>query len=109
VAKIDWNQAAFVDATGLSHSVTHQGVRYNDTAAQKPPTVIPPGTRIEDMVIPADNVRMGSRDWIINDLFPSGAEGLPYVGKEVSIYLPVEIAGKVVDYVFGFKITRVNF
>jgi len=109
VVRIDWNQAAYVDVTGLSHAVTHQGVRYSDAAAQKPPTVIPPGARIEDMVLPADNVIMGSGDWIIGDLFPLGAKGIPYVGKEVSIYLPMEIGGKVVDYVFAFRIAKVNF
>jgi hypothetical protein len=109
VARLDWNQAAFVDWTGRSHSVIHQGVKFADKGAAMPPTVIPPGSRIEDGILPADNVSMGTRSWITEDLLPSGAAGAALLGKTFGVFLPIIVDGKTLDYSFTFRVKAVQY
>lgn len=109
VARVDWSQAAFVDWTGRSHSVIHQGVKFADKGAVMPPTVIPPGSRIEDGILPADNVSMGARSWITADLLPSGAAGAALLGKTFSVFLPIIVDGKTLDYSFTFRVKAVQY
>jgi hypothetical protein len=110
VMRIDWNQVAFVDWSGKSQQVIHQGVKFIDKAASKPPSVIPPGTRLEDMILPTDSVTMGSRDWVVRDFFPlSGPEADQLKNREYSILLPITVADKTTDYYFTFKIRAVHY
>lgn len=104
VLRINWDQASFIDWTGKSHQVTHEGVKYADKNSNKPATPIPPTARIEDSLIPADNISFGSKDWNIERLLPAGIFSDELIGKQISVYLPIERAGKTLDYVFAFKI-----
>jgi hypothetical protein len=106
---VDWNQAALVDPSGKSHQVIHQGIKFSEKASPKTPTVIPPGARIEDMVMSADSVRMGSREWILEDFLPPGPQAEKLRGGQFSIFLPLEIDGKTVDYNFVFAIRDITY
>lgn len=109
VIRIDWNQAAYVDPGGKSHPITHEGIKYAEAASSKPPTVIPPNARIEDSVLPVDHIKFGSSSWLVEDLLPAAPEALRLQGKDLSLYLPIEIGGKTVEYVFTFKIAAVGY
>jgi hypothetical protein len=106
---VDWNQVALVDPSGKSHQVIHQGIKFSEKDSSKTPTVIPPGARIEDMVMSADSVRMGSREWILEDLLPPGPQAEKLRAGQFSIFLPLEINGKTVDYNFVFAIRDIAY
>jgi len=105
--KIDWNQVSYIDQTGKANGVTHQGVRYADATSAKPPTIIPPGARHEDTIMPAGNIRYAD-GWKVNPLLPMGAQSRELVGRTISLYVPMEISGKVENYSIAIRIESVN-
>ena len=105
--KIDWNQVSYIDQTGKANGVTHEGVKYADATNAKPPTVIPPGARHEDMIVPAGSIRYAN-GWKVNPLLPMGAQSRELVGKTISLYVPMEISGRVENYSIGIRIESAN-
>lgn len=112
--KIIWDDAAFVNQDGISERVMHAGVKYIDRNNSQPPTVIIKGAKINDMVVPTDNVYYISVEyggWRTKPIFPNRANTQEelntltkqYIGKEVKIVLPIEIQGVINEYIFTFK------
>lgn len=113
--RVIWNEAAFVDSDGLTSRVMHEGVRYAARNESQPPSVIPRGGRIADVVIPTDRVVQTSGDWGSQPLVqPStasmgtGEEARTNVGARMSILLPLEVQGVVNEYLFTFEILGVQ-
>ncbi len=106
--KIDWNQLSYVDADGKSHTVFHKGVAYKDREAALPPSVIPPTATLEDMVLPSDYSQWNDvgGGFHTSDLLPQAANASAYVGKTLSVFMPVELNNAVKNYLFSFKITQ---
>jgi len=124
--RVVWNDAAFVDTGGVSHRVMHEGVKYADRNNPQPPSVIVRRGTVRDFVLPTTNVywREGfySRyssipgSWEHTPLLPisgsdryklkSEADGL--VGKTYQVLLPLQIEDVVNDYIFIFRIDRVE-
>ncbi|MGH7391531.1 MAG: hypothetical protein ACREM3_19030, partial [Candidatus Rokuibacteriota bacterium] len=127
--RIVWNDAAFVDASGISHRVMHEGVKYADRNNPQPPSVIVRRGSVKDFILPTTNVHWVegyySRytsipgRWSHMPLLPnsqvggdpeklrSTAQGL--VGKTYQVLLPLQIEDVVNDYIFTFKVDRVEF
>ena len=106
---LDWNQIAFIDETGKSHKVLHSGVKYADMNSAQPPTLIPPGARVEDVLFPTDYVNFTTYNgWKENPLLPSGPAANSYKGKTLGMYLPINIGGEVRDYRFTFRIDSIE-
>jgi hypothetical protein len=107
---IDWNQVSYVDPTGSSHRVMHQGVKYSNRDQSLAPTTIPPNASIEDIVLPTDNVSYSSEinEWTRDPLFPSGTGAEAYEGQSFSVFMPLEIGGETQNYNFVFKIDDVS-
>lgn len=111
VMRIDWNNVAYVDTGGLSHRVIHEGVRLTEKNVVMPPTVIPPGSMIEDLVYPASYISYtagtgrASGNWNERPLFPKLPAAREMKGKEFKVFLPIEINGKVrsINFVFQIK------
>ena len=110
--KIDWNQVSIVDIFNASHGVTHEGVKYADAAASKPPTIIPPSAKMTDTVIPADNVHFTSGQyggWSTAHLIPRGTDPGAAKSKTLGLFMPLEIKGVTKNYLFQFQITDVIY
>lgn len=110
-AKLDWNSAAYVDTAGASHKVMHDGVKFTDRSNIQAPTVIPPGASVSDLVYPIDYAfyisgRYGG--WTELPLFPEAPKAMAYKGQTFSVFLPIEIEGKVRNYNFVFTIKDVT-
>ena len=104
--KIDWNLVSFV--WGTSHGVIHKGVKFADKEKTKPPSLIPPSAKIEDMILPVENVEFVGGDWLTRPLFLEGPAAQRLVGQEFSIFVPLDIGGIVKNYTFAFKIVAVD-
>lgn len=116
--RIVWDEAAFVNIDHSSHPVMHVGIRYNDCAQSKPPSVVVRGGVLDDVVIGCDRVRYGQyiREWMIDPVLEarsfSGsiadsalvALKQDVTGKTVRIQLPIQIEDVVNDYLFTFAI-----
>jgi hypothetical protein len=105
--KIDWNQVSYIDETGKANGVSHQGVKYLDAANVKPPSIIPPGARYEDTIVPAGNIQYAD-GWRVSPLLPMGVQSRQLIGKIISLFIPMEISGNVENYSFGTKIESVK-
>ncbi|QHE76779.1 hypothetical protein [Hydrogenophaga sp. PBL-H3] len=110
VMRIDWNNVAYVDTDGLSHRVIHEGVKMAEKNAVMPPTVIPPGSMINDLIYPASYISYStgtgrvSGSWNERALFPKLPAARGMKGKEFKVFLPIEINGKVRNLNFVFQI-----
>lgn len=113
--KIIWDEAVYVNEDGLSMRVMHSGVKYIDRNNPQPPTTVVRNAKIEDLIMPTENVYYASGKyggWRTNPLFPRSAMSQEelnsltsrYIGKEVQILLPLEIQGHVNEYLFSFRI-----
>ncbi len=125
VIKVIWDEATMVQS-GKAEKVMHAGVKYTDRNESHPPTAIPAGASIDDLLLPSDNVywREGyygtySSDpggWEETDLFPTSDLNKPEYrqsilglkGQTFSIYLPIQYQGKTLDYTFQFLISDVE-
>lgn len=132
--KVIWRDALFVDHNGVSYRVFHDSKVYQDfldwgnavavshfnssmygsrtyvpdkpEAGKSLPTIIKGGATHSDFIIPEDGPFASS-------VFPSWkgtrdeakAEAGLIVGKQVRVLLPIEIRGKVLEYIFSFKVT----
>ena len=113
--KIIWDEAVYVDENGSSGRVMHSGVKYVDRSNPQPPTVVVKKAKVDDVVVPTDNIYYISGQyggWQTKPLFPNQAttqEELnaltqKYVGKTVKILLPLQIQETVNEYIFSFKV-----
>jgi len=117
--RIIWDEAVYVNENGSSGRVMHAGVKYIDRNNPQPPTVIMKNARIDDLIMPTDNVYYVSGQyggWRTKPLFDSNAmsqEELAevtqkYINKTVSILLPLKIEDTINEYIFKFKIEGFN-
>ena len=104
--KIIWDEAVYIDEDNSSRKVMHSGVKYVDAEKAHPLTVIVKKTKINDLVIPVDNIHSSSDGWYISPLFSVQKSD----GKTVKILLPIQIQETINEYIFSFKInhTRIN-
>jgi hypothetical protein len=134
---INWDKASFVDVNKKAHGVTHEGVKYKDATASKPPSTIPPGAELKDFVIMSDSVSFERSNWQIKpflfirssgekDKAPeieglstaatqkmldekSGlGQGQSLKGKTFSLYLPLIIKNKSSNENYVFEIKSVS-
>ena len=115
--KINWDDISYVDINGKTRRVMHAGVKYIERNNSQPATSIPKGASLSDILLPTDNVILSSGlygDWIESNLIPSyystseamanGAES--YVGKKMTILMPIMIENVQNDYTFVFNIDK---
>ena len=108
--KINWDEVAYIDPTGQSMRVIHNGIKLIDRNAPQAPTFIPPMARINDIIIPSENISYVSGQyggWKESDLFP-GKDKSIYTGAEFGIYFPLEIKGEKKEYNLRFKVNKIN-
>lgn len=106
--KLDWNMVSFVSPDGTAQGVIHNGVKLSDRTAPKAPSMVPPRARIEDSIIPVENIELVRTDWVTNPLLPTGPISLKMTGLEFSVFMPLDVGGTTKNYNFVFKITGVQ-
>lgn len=112
--RIQWDEASYVNISGMAERVTHSGVPYAEKDNAQPPTTVPRRATISEVIIPSSNIFYAAKQWFIHFLFNVHYESLSelqekaplYVGKEMSLLLPLEINGELKDYMFIFKVEK---
>lgn len=109
IIKIDWNNVSYIDFEKQAHRIVHSGIKYIDLEKTQTPLSIPPGSRISDGIVSSDHVtRSSTNRWEHLPLFPSNhQEAKQLKGKEISVFMPLEINGIVKNYNFVFRIEDV--
>jgi hypothetical protein len=106
--KIDWNLVSFVQSWGTAQGVIHKGIKLADKQAIKAPSMIPPKAKIEDMIVPVENVEFTDGDWVTHPILFEGPAALRLLGAEFSIFMPLEIAATAKNYTFTFKVIGID-
>lgn len=108
---IDWNQVSYIDLSGGSHKVMHEGVKYITRSEPQSPSIIPPTANLKDIVFPIDYVSYSSSryssGWREDPLFPEGPAAGKYEGGTFSVFMPLVVNGSSKNYLFSFKIVNV--
>jgi hypothetical protein len=119
--KINWDDISYVDCNGMTGRVMHAGVKYTDRNNSQPSSTIPKGASLSDLLLPTNNVyyvsptRYTSGRWeekylipcIYKDESTKRAQAGNYVGKTMTIMMPIMIENVQNDYTFTFHIDNV--
>ena len=93
----------------------HSGVKYTDRNNSQPSSTIPRGASLSDILLPTDNVSFISGQyggWRESNLIPSfyktqellNAGAPSFVGKKMTILMPIIIESVQNDYTFEFNV-----
>lgn len=115
--KINWDDISFVDINGKVGRVMHSGVKYTDRNNSQPATTVPKGANISDLLLPTGNVYYVSgqyggwrEKYLIPCIYKSSEEmqsgASLYVGKNMTIMMPIMIENVQNDYTFTFNIDK---
>jgi len=118
--KINWDDISYVDTKGQTGRVMHSGVKYTDRNNSQPSSTIPKGASLTDILLPTDNVSYTSPTkyttggWNESYLIPCVykdeqtlfANANNYVGKTMTILMPIMIENVQNDYTFTFTINE---
>ncbi len=96
-ARVLWDEASYVDGSETSHRILHGGTKLVDRQAAQPPSIVPPGAKLEDTLYPVENVLWRNGTWMLVPLFDNHA-----LGETLRILLPVDFGGETYEYLFTF-------
>jgi hypothetical protein len=91
--KILWSECALILPSGQSASIMHKGVKFANRDQQMPPTVIPPGAYIDDIMAPASSVTWTDAGWVSAPMFGIGQNPK---GQEFGAMLAIQVGDKAV-------------
>jgi hypothetical protein len=97
---IIWDESTLTFTNGGTSRIAHQGVRYSEANASQPPSVIPPGARVDDFIIASDNVTFFSGRWIE---FPIVLSAPIPNETTLRLYLTLEVNGERRPYDILFR------
>jgi hypothetical protein len=86
--------------------VFHSGIKFTDKESSLAPSVIPPTATFEDVVCPSDHAKFSETGggYQFLDLLPQSQSATEFVGKTISLFMPMELHNSVKNYFFSFKI-----
>lgn len=104
--EILWNETSIVMPDGTSEKIIHSGVKYIDRGKEMPNTAIPPGAKIDDKLIPIENVEYRGRyGWGEDPMFRSNSKTkLALRDKTMSVFMPIKLPSGKKNYNFELKI-----
>ena len=115
--KINWDDISYVDYNGKVERVMHSGVKYTERNNSQPASTVPKGATLSDILIPTENVYFISGQFggwrekylipcVYNDAATRDAQASSYVGKTMTIMMPIMIENVQNDYTFTFNIDK---
>lgn len=105
--KIIWDEASFINEKNEPSRIIHQGIKYINANDPQPPTIVPKGTVLNDLIAPVNRIHLGeyTKSWYQDDLIENSRRHNKQLGgKNVKILLPIEIKGVVNEYIFTFDL-----
>ena len=117
--KINWDDISYVDYNGKTGRVMHSGVKYTERNNSQPSSSVPKGASLTDILLPTENVYYVSGQyggWREHNLIPSiykdeatrAVQAPKYVGKTMTIMMPIVIENVQNDYSFTFIIDELH-
>lgn len=113
--RVLWDSAAFIGGDGVAQRVIHTGVKLIDKDKAQVPSVIPAGSRINDIIVPVDGIEFVNGQWtylpFIKRVFSNieSAESLLSVYNstplhtQMTVLLPIETDKGKIEYTMIFE------
>jgi hypothetical protein len=119
--QIVWDKTNYIHGSEAK-KVMHTGVKYADRNQSQPNTIIPPGTRIQEEIVPTENVSFYSggtytrAEWFTAPLFPlhdggsesRRAEVLRMKGFPIGLFVTMIVGKEEVYYNWKFYIENIK-
>ncbi len=105
VIRVIWDESAFVDQNARTHRVMHEGIRFIERDRPMPPTPIPPGAKLADLLFPVSYVYFVSGSyggWRQNPLYKD-SDTIPFT---LSTLLTLEIGPQKRSFTYVFAASR---
>lgn len=100
--QIIWDETAIVTVDGSSSRVIHQGIKYSEMNNSQPPTVVPPGARVDEYAGPTNLITY-------NDAWNAAALVSDFdKGTKASFFLVLNVNGERQNLNFAFTANRDN-
>ena len=114
--KVIWDDAALVMTDTSISRLMHEGTKYNQRNETQLATTIPRGAKIEDQLVPVNNVISSENmGWIVKPMFKNTfetdsamEEANSLKGRTMSILLPIKNEDVQNEYTFVFTIDVVT-
>ena len=110
--KINWDDISYVDYNGKVGRVMHSGIKYIERTNSQPSSTIPKRACLSEVLIPTKNIYFNKMlfggSWEENNLIPSNHKDdeAKFVGKTITIMMPIMIENVQNDYTFIFSIDK---
>lgn len=107
VMRLIWDESAYIDQDNSSHKLIILGMRYIERDKPIPPTVIPPNSKIENIIYPSDYIKWSGKDWCSEPIFDEKQISNIKTDEIVNfgVFMMLEIDGERKSYNFLFEIT----
>lgn len=94
--KVKWDEVSYIDNEGVAHPVMKSGVRLVERAQPTKAVVIPPHSKVDEILHPSDYVDY-SGDWYSKPVLEALDDN-----QKIKIFMPIDIGGNVTNYTFTF-------
>jgi len=95
--KVIWDEVTYVDNDGVAHPVIKSGVLLVDKAKSTKDVIIPPQSKVDEIIYPSDYI-YSAGGWTSRPVLENLGNG-----ESVTIFLPVQIGEKTINYSFTFE------
>ena len=105
--KIIWDDAALVMYDNSTSRLMHNGIKYDRRNESQVSTTIPHGAKLEDVLVPTENVTLNNNGWKVNPILPQNLtmeEAKNLKGEKIKVLLPIKIEDVQNEYTFVFNI-----
>ena len=100
-AVIKWNDTVYVSPEGMAYRTYNRNVRFADRNLPKLDGMIPPGSVLSDVIMPNDHLTTNAQP-------PDNILNRSHIGKEIGIFMPLEIRGERIEYYFKIQVELAN-
>lgn len=107
---LDWDQLSMVSPSGSALRLVHTGILRMDLDRPQAKSVIPPGATLQDTLFPSEAVRnwMEFMKGMEKMAFGSAIDPAKNCNKNFSLFMPLQVGEKKVNYNFQFLISCVR-
>ncbi len=109
VVRIIWDESSFIEGTGQSSKVFHNGVTIKDRSQSLPPSVVPPGANLSESIVPNDRVSFGQSGWDYTPIcgtksvWDHSLKDDDCIGKTFGVFLTYQVGDKKKNATMRFK------
>ena len=102
--RINWDDISYVNHLGQVERVVHSGIEWHNINHPQPPTNIPAGAGIKDILVPINCGAIVPYVYNTPEDFNAENGAISYVGKILKVMMPIMIENVQNDYVYTFRI-----